>query len=685
MLLQDFRYAARTLWKARSFTIAAVLTLALGMGVNAAVFILYNAALYETLPARNPSELSHIVTWTREGGDHFDFSYPLYVDFRDAAGTHDGLAAYSASWATVAAANRAEQVVAEYVTFNYFDVLGVPVAGPGFHGRDELARAAPVAIIGEALWQRLFGEDSKIAGKTVAVNGRSFAIAGVAPRGFDGLVRGQRADLWLPVSQSEQAVSLGKRTQSCLSIVARVRPDTSRARVAAQLTAVYRATSIDPMAGQQEVRLLDGSRGATGLVDSLNAPLRLLIATVGLILVIASANVANLLLVRSQQRRREIAIRQAIGASRYRIARQLLAESAVLAITGGALGLLLALWLVAAFEVRPAPTALPLTLRLEPSTAVLLFTAVLSMCVALAAGLAPALLGARGDLMPVIRRETQGTVAMTSGRKALAVVQIALCLVLMVGSGLFLRSLSRLRAVDPSLMSDRLVAATLNLTLRGYEREAEQQLYADVLRQVRGTPGIQAATLAYVLPVTAGGMRENLNPGLTDPPLDVATEFDIVPVADGFFETVGIPLLRGRDFSNEPSTPRVIIVNETFKERFWPGAEAVGERFSISGRETFEVIGIARDSKYRNLRERPRLTIYQPLTQEHMSTIELVVRSALPKAPTAEALRTALRRVDSQLPLYNVRTMADHVNRSLYLDQLRAVLISALAILALLI
>ena len=297
-------------------------------------------------------------------------------------------------------------------------------------------------------------------------------------------------------------------------------------------------------------------------------------ATVGLILVIASANVANLLLARSQRRQREIAIRQAIGATRRRIAQLLLAESLVLALAGGALGLLLAFWFVAVFEVRTSAAALPLTLPLEPNAIVLLFTAGLSICVALAAGLIPALAASRIDLAGVIRRGDDGArVAggMTRSRQALAVVQIGLCLVLMIGSALFLRSLSRLRSVDPSLNTDRILAATVDLNLRGYDRVRGQQLYDDLLGRIRATPGIQSATLAFVLPVTAGGMRNNLGPRQTSPALDTAIEYDVVPVADKFFDTLGIPLLRGRDFADESATaPRVIIVNETFKQKFWP-------------------------------------------------------------------------------------------------------------------
>ena len=688
MRLQDVRHAVRVLWKARGFSFAAICTLALGIGVNAAVFILYDAALYQTLLARRPSELFRVITWSHQGGDHFDFSYPLYVGLRDAAGAHNGLAAYTTASGAVSASGYSERVNIEYVTANYFDVLGIrPTVGPGFSGRDELSGAAPVAMIGQALRRRTFGTAPEAMDRTIEVNGRAFTIVGVVPAEFEGLIRGQRADVWLPVSQAVDAAAMSSPTRSWLNLIARVQPRRPSSRSAEVLTRTFRATTIEPSASLYDVRLVDASRGDSSLVEGLDAPLRLLMATVGLILLIACANVANLLLARTQGRLREIAIRRAIGATRRRIVQQLLAESVVLAACAGALGLLLAFWIVAVFELRPSAAALPLALRLEPNAVVLLFTAGLSLASALAAGLLPALAMSRGDLSNLIRRHDEGgrsTPLMSWSRQGLAVLQIALCLMLMIGAGLFLRSLSRIRSIDPSLITDRIVAATVNLELRRYDRDSGQELYDALLRRVRGTPGVQSAALAYVLPVTGGGMRNNLGPRRTTPAVDTKIEYDIVPITDGFFETVGVPLLRGRDFHNDTASGRrVAVVNETFARRFWPDRDAVGEQFSILEGDSYEIVGVARDSKYRNLREPPRMTMYLPLSQEPMRAMQLVVRSALPVAQTSQTLRDAMGQVDAQLPLYGVRTLAQHVNRSIYLDRLRASLISALAALAL--
>jgi putative ABC transport system permease protein len=267
----------------------------------------------------------------------------------------------------------------------------------------------------------------------------------------------------------------------------------------------------------------------------------------------------------------------------------------------------------------------------------------------------------------------------------LTVVQIALSLVLIVGAGLFLRSLGKLRAIDPSLVTDRVVAAQLNVTLRGYDQPKGQQFYARVLEAAQTLPGVQAATLTSVLPVTNGGMRENLRAGATVPKIDAPVEFDIVTVSPGYFATMGVPLVRGRDFSrgDAAGSVPVAIVNESMKRLFWGEADPVGQTFSDGAPRPFSVVGVARDTKYRNLREKPRMVLYLPLAQSYASAANLVVRTSLPAAQIVDGLRARLRAIDPAMPLYNVRTLAQHVDRSLYLDRVRATLIGSLAALAL--
>jgi putative ABC transport system permease protein len=269
-------------------------------------------------------------------------------------------------------------------------------------------------------------------------------------------------------------------------------------------------------------------------------------------------------------------------------------------------------------------------------------------------------------------------------RRALVIVQVALSLVLVIGAGLFLRSLWRLKAIDPALASDRVVAASLNLTLRGYDEPRGRQLYEDVLARVRAIPGVESVSLAYVLPVTAGGMRMDIQGPSIRPAVEGMVGVELVPVSPGFFATVGVPLVAGRDFasSDGAAAQKVVVVNETMKQKFWPSGHAIGEPFTIAG-ETYQVVGVARDTKYRSLREPPRNVMYLPYAQSHQPTANLLARSTLPAARVADGIRQALRQADAALPIYNVRTLKEHVNRSLYVDSMRAELIGYLAGLAL--
>ncbi len=690
-LHQDLRYALRALRKTPVFTAAAILTLALGIGVNISVFTVFNAALLETLPVKQPDRLVHVYSWSQEGGDHTDFSYPLYVDLRDGARTLENLAAHISTGVGVSADDRNDRVVAEFVSANYFSTLGVEIAlGPGLSGRDELRGGPATVVISDRLWRTFYRGDRSVAGSRLLINGTPATIVGVAPRAFEGIVRGQRADVWMALPQftatrNRPDTLMGTRESSWLSLVGRLAPAATREQAASELTAIGSSLKVINAGPGFIARTRPAAGGDSGLVEGLERPLGLLMLVVGLILVVASANVANLLLARSHARQPEIAMRRALGASRTRIVRQMLTEGGLVAFAGGAAGLLLAYWFVALFEVRTSTGTL-LALPLEPNRTVIAFAFLLSAAAAIGAGLLPALSTSRPDLLVVVKgvdRSRSGSTRQRM-RSALVVVQVALSLVLVVGAGLFLRSLSRLQAVDPALASDRVVAATLNLTLRGYDEAHGRQFYADVLQRVGALPGVDSVSLAYVLPVTAGGMRMDVPGTTTKPAVEGPVAVDMVPVSPNFFRTMGVPLLAGRDFSTADSaqSPRVIIINETMKQRFWPDGNAVGESFTISG-EAYEVAGVARDTKYRNLREPARMAMYLPYAQSHESVANLLIRTSLPMLSVMDSVRAAVRELDPALPLYNIRTMAEHINRSLYLDRLRAELIGYLAGLAL--
>jgi predicted permease len=690
-LRDDLRHALRVFRTAPTFAGAAIVTLALGIGVNIAVFTVMHSALLAGLPVRNANELVSVFSWSPKGGDHFDFSYPLYVDLRDHSDALQGLAAYTSMGVGVASGSQTERVVTELVTANYFQVLGVDViAGPGFSGSHELKGAPPVCVISPRLWQSMFNGDRAVAGKALQVNGLPATVVGVAPASFTGFTRGQRADVWIPVNQyfalQHDPDRLGSRETSWLSLVGRTRPGDAIERAQAQMTAVLRRPEVGE-SPEWSIRTRKAAAGDTFLVDDLGRPLQLLMLVVGLILLIASANVANLLLTRAYTRQGEIAMRTALGASRWRIIRQLLMEGAVLSVSGGTAGLFVGVWTAALFDIRTSESASPLALTMEPDVAVVAFAAIVSAVAAVAVGIVPAFGASRADLVTVLKgagESVSDAVGKRRARMTLTAVQIALSLVLVIGAGLFLRSLGNLRAIDPSLVTDRVVAATLNLTLRGYDEAKGILFYTQVLESVQRLPGIQAATLSTVLPVTAGGSRENLGARETTPKVDVPVEFDIVTVAPGYFATFGVPLVAGRDFAagDTAKSAPVIIVNESMKRLFWPAADPVGSTFSEGG-PPHTVVGIARDTKYRNLREKPRMVMYVPIAQSYRSFANVVVRTSLPPSQVVEGLRASVRAIDPAMPLYNVRTLAEHVERSLYVDRLRANLIGALALLAL--
>ena len=690
-MLQDLRQSIRALRKTPSFTFAAILTLALGLGVNVAVFSLLDAALLESLPVRHAQRLVNVFTAMPQG-PHTDYSYPLYVDLRDGARTLDGLAAVTSIAVGVSTNEGNDRVLAEFVTANYFDVLGVDlVAGPGLTGRDELRGGPSTVVISTRLWQSLYSNDPSIIGRALLVNGKSFTVVGVAPRSFEGITRGHRADAWMAVPQftavrNRPDALLASRETSWLTLIGRLAPGATGEQAAAELTAIGKNLNVINAGPDFVAQTRPAAHGDTSHVEELQRPFTLLMLVVGLILVVASANVANLLLTRSHARQGEIAMRQALGASRARVVRQMLAEGLVLAVAGGVLGVLLAYWVVALFEIRTAGGAL-LTLTLEPDLRVVGFAAALSVAVALTSALLPAVSSSRPDLVSVIKG-TSDNLRTRAGRQhlrgALVVVQVALSLVLVVGAGLFLRSLSQLKSIDPTLASDRVVAATLNLSLRGYDEPRGRQFYTDVLERVRAVPGVEAASLAYVLPVTAGGIRMDLKGEGLKPAVAGMVGIDLVPVSADFFRTVGVPLIAGRDFDDTDSAtgPRAVIVNETMKQKFWPEGHAVGQPFAI-GEDVYQVVGVARDTKYRSLRETPRNVMYLPYAQSHEASANLLVRSGIPAERIIEGVRAAVRQVDAALPFYNVRTLEEHVNRSMYVDRLRAELIGYLAALAL--
>ncbi|HEV8140266.1 MAG TPA: ABC transporter permease [Pyrinomonadaceae bacterium] len=692
-LLKDVRYGVRSLLKRPAFALVAVIVLALGIGANTTVFSVMDAVMLRTLPVSHPEQIVEITTRTTGGGLHPDFSYPLYVAMRDSSPEFDGMLAYSPVTFGLSAGDQTERLGGEYVSGNYFDVLGVHQSiGSRFSPEDERPGASPVAVISYRLWNKRFGGDASVLQKTIALNGRTFSVIGVAPRTFDGLLRGMKADVWITLPHAAELENdqdrMANRGTSWLALAGRLKPEFT-IKQAQALMAAHMPSGFEEArgSGNWDAVLTKASGGNEFTVSELSRPLTVLLVAVGLILAIACANIASLLLVRAQGRGREIGIRLALGASRWRVIRQLLIESSLLALVGGALGLIVAGWTSDLASGLRTTAGGALTLDFSLNRRVFLFNLGVSMLTVLLFGGVPALKASRLDLVPILK--DSNTFSSRKRRRpsvhsVLVVTQVTLALILLAGAGLFLRSLGNLRSIDKGFKGDNVFAVSLDMELQGYDKSRGRIFYASVLDNVSALPGVQSVSLASALPVTAGGMRLQRPENGTKPAVNEPISIDVVRITPRFFETIGLPLLRGRDFQNldtEKSTP-TIIVNEAMARKFWPGIDPVGRTFN-DGDKTLEIIGVARDTKYRNLREAPRMTMYRPLAQFYASGVNLLVRTLNDPETTIPAVQNRLHSLDPAIAVFNVRTLTEHVERSLYAERMLSSLLSTFGLLAL--
>ncbi len=672
-LTQDFRYALRGIARNPGFTAVAVLTLALGIGANTAIFSILNAMMLRPMPGvADPARLlwiTHI-----ENGRAARVSYPDAVDYRKHADVFAGVAAVDNVPVHVATPDATERLEAQIAGGDYFRVLGlVPAAGMFFTTEDDRARRT-VVVISAGLWRRRFGADPRAVGRSVTVNGRPFTILGVAPAGFAGLDLDSPPDVFLPLetwlSGTDRARSLGSRASARFRVLARLAPGTSpaQAEAAVKATAVANA-SLRPADLRNTTASVETPRGwvPPGHMYEILPMAGLALAATGLVLLIASANVANLLLGRAARRRREMGIRVAIGASRGRILRQLLTESVLLAGLGAAAGLLLSSWaldlLLSRFDVPPL---------LQPVVdgRLLAYGAVVALATGILFGLAPAWSAARPDVLAALKGDSSG-----SGRPgqrlqgSLVVVQVALSLVLLAAGGLLLRSLAKAAAVPAGFdraSAGEVVTLSFDPVTQGYPEARAQQFREAMLERARSLPGVRAVALAELLPLSNRAVADDFAP--EDRPAEVPQQVFFTTVSPGYFETLGIPLVGGRDFTPEDRAggPAVAIVNETLARRFWPGQSPLGRRFATADRpgEGFEVVGVARDGKYLSLTEPARPFAYFALAQgAHLNENILLVRGSRGEA-LSDAVRAAARSLDPTMPLFQAETLEEALRRT---------------------
>ncbi|MCM3900451.1 MAG: ABC transporter permease [Pyrinomonadaceae bacterium] len=692
-LLKDLSYGIRMLARTPGFTLVAVLSLALGIGANTTVFSLLDAIMLRSLPIENPERMVNIATLVNGGEPHLDFSYPLYTGLRDGNQTLSGMVAYSGTNFGLTAGDQTERINGEVVSANYFSVLGVqPAMGSAFAPDDERPGAARAAVISDALWHRRLAGDPSVLNKTINLNGRTFAVVGVAPRQFSGLLRGMPTDVWITLPHMADFEGnpklMNSPNLSWLMLAGKLKPGTTMQQAQSQLSALLPGLSQEPHEDSTlQVVMTKAAGGNEAYVAELSRPLTMLLLAVALILAISCANVASLLLARARARGKEIGIRLALGASRPRIVRQLLTESMLLALAGGALGLLIALWTSALASGLRTNEGGELAIDVSPNIRVLLFTLIVSVLTVLLFGIVPALRASKLDLVPILKDSNAATPVFRRGpslQSLLVVTQVTLSLVLLAGAGLFLRSLWNLQVIEKGFTGDSVLAMSLNMELQGYDRARGANFYPAALESLASLPGIQSSSVASALPVSAGGSRIQMDANSTKPAVNEEISIDIVTVSPRFFETTGLPLLRGRDFRqiDTAKSTKVMIVNETMARKFWPVTDPLGGTFT-EGSDTYEVIGIALNTKYRDLREPPRMTFYLPLAQSYRPSMNLLVHTTGDPAHLAPAIQARLQTIEPALTVFNSRTLIEHVGRSLYVERMQSLLLTLFGILAL--
>jgi predicted permease len=703
--------------KHRGFTIVALITLALGVGANSTIFSVINATLMRSVPASEPDRLVYVFN----GTPGTIFSYPDYSELRDQNKSLDGLMAWGGITASLNSNDRTDLISGAIVTGNYFQVLGIgPAKGRIITPEDDKTPGAhPVVMISYGLWQRRFGGDQNIIGKQILLNGNNFTIIGVAPKDFAGAEFGLVRDLFVPMmmqpiirpprggySGEMDPDLLKKRSSRWLFAVGRMKPGVSAEQAQADLAliATQQAAAYPETNRRRTVQVLAFNQTDNPQQQQqLGSVARLLMSVVGLVLLIACANVANLLLARGSARAKEIAVRLAIGATRWRIMRQLLTESVLLAAFGGVLGLLLTWWATSSLRAMPPPAgALPLVPQFAIDLRVLLFTSALALLAGIIFGMAPALRISCPAIVPALKDDSWSSRERRSYfnlRNLLVVTQVALSVVLLIVAGLFLRSLRFAQAIDPRFDSDRIVTVPLNINLLRYTKPQGRDFYRQVLDRVESVPGVEAASVARNLPLGGGtSVRSLLIEGREGPDNESrsdnvgsagsdANSVNVNVIGPKYFQTLGIPLLRGRDFSAQDTeeNPGVVVINESFVNRHLPGQEVLGRRISFNGTKGpwKEIVGVVRDSKYVTLSESPTPFVFLPLQQNHETGMTLIARARGNPASIVAAVRNEVQSIEKNLPISNPMPMSEWIGNSLYPARMGAMLLGIFAALAL--
>ncbi|MFP5353641.1 MAG: ABC transporter permease [Gemmatimonadota bacterium] len=694
----DVRFAARLLLKKPLFTTLAVVTLALGIGLNTAVFSAVDALLLRPLPGtRDPDALVQVYrTWP--GGMQFGSnSIPHWRDLRERSrDVFSDAAAWTFAALSISTGERPEQVMGEMVSANFFSVLGVDaVRGRVFAPSEDVGELAhPVTVISHAAWQRRFGGAEDIVGRSIRVNGVAYTIIGVTPPEFQGPLPLITPEMWVPLAQLKQvspgnADAAEQRNENFMNVVARLQPGVTVAQARAQMTTLSGALKADyPDAyAQTGIHLVPQSEaGIHPMFRSAQLGLTgVVMAVVLLLLLVACVNVANLFLSRAQERWREMAVRLSIGARRGVLIRQLLTESLLFAVVAGGVGLLVAWWAIAIANRVTIPMDIDFTPNLRLSVPVLAFSFAISLATGLLFGLAPALQATRPALIPALKGEAPAGGSRSRLSRTLVVAQMALSLVLLTCAGLFLRNLSAATQADKGFVSDGVLMATVDPELQGYSRGRSVEFYDRLLARLRALPGVEAVGMTTSPPLGLASSDRGIRvPGYTPAENEGMSIFYAV-VSPGYFEALRIPLTSGRGFElrdDSAATP-AIVVNEQFVKRFWPDGNAIGRIVRAGGRDNI-VIGVVPTGKYRRLGEPPTAFMYFPQAQEWRGQMTLLVRTSGDPVASVPALRAEVAALDSDLPVSSIQPMSTFLGLALLPARLAGTTLGVFGVLGLL-
>jgi predicted permease len=669
--------------------------MALGIGANTSIFSLIDTALLRPLAVNEPSRLVELYGTVHNGAEWSLQSYPSYKEYRDRNTVFSGLFGYRVIVSSLTVNNSSQRVWGYLVSGNYFDVLGVkPILGRAFlPEEDQTPDSHPVAVISYNCWQRRFGGDPAVVGKTVEVNSRPFTVIGVAPKGFIGTEVAYDPEMFVPVMMANTIEPgsrwIDKRDSNDLFTVGRLKPGVSFAQAKAALETLTAELAQDyPENVGRGIRLGKPGLFIPDIANSVFAFTGVLAAVGALVLLLACVNLANLLLARATERRREIAVRLAIGATRRRLVRQLLTESLLISLGGGAAGVCLAAAINSAVRGIRLPSDITLLFDLRTDWRVLTFALLLSIGTGILFSLVPALQSSKPQLVPALKEESSMAGFRRSRlRNFLVVAQVSLSLVLLISAGLIVRSLQAAQKMRPGFNPENAVAISFDVSLQGYNEARGRAFQKQVLELVRALPQIESAALTDNLPL---GLNYNSRTiyiegmEFTGPSnLPIAIPIDSSP---GYFDVMGIPL-RGRDFRDEENKKenRVAIVNQTFAKKLLNGQDPIARRFNWHGPKDpfFEIVGVVPDGKYNSLGEDPKPAVYTPLYRDYNGAVTLVARTHSDPRQVLSALRSEVQKLDPSVSVYATKTLKEHMGTSLFPARMAAIALGSFGVLAL--